>query len=359
MLLFYSKTGGGHRSLGEALSDMLSSRFSIDMIDPQPGIIHFHYRMVSRYALWLWGLEYRYSNRPAQARSAHEYFSRLMKPRLLKILTEAQPDLIISTYPFLTCEIACALCDLRIKIPLVLLQADPSNLHQSWLTERSAEAVLSPTQETYTQSLAAGYSPERLHLSGWPVREQFYNVPMDANPEKLVKLGLKRERFTIFLQGGGEGATRFVQTIENILAIKDVQLILAAGTNQRLLQHFSGNDRILALPFTREIAPYMALADVVMGKAGPNMLFEAGTLGKPFIVTSYIPGQEQPNIEFIKSHRLGWIALDAEKQRSLVESLVTDPSQMDGTKESVAGYHEWNSNRVKLIPSLMSELLQR
>ena len=86
ILLFYSKTGGGHRSLGEALSDRLSPQYSIGMIDPQPGFIHFHYKMVSRYALGLWGLEYRISDRPDLAVSAHEFFSLLMKQRLIKAL---------------------------------------------------------------------------------------------------------------------------------------------------------------------------------------------------------------------------------------------------------------------------------
>jgi processive 1,2-diacylglycerol beta-glucosyltransferase len=241
-----------------------------------------------------------------------------------------------------------------------MLFTDPNGVHASWLTERSAQANLAPTREVHAQALAAGFDPARLHLAGWPVRAQFYRISPAARPETLAKLGLDSGRFTVFLQGGGEGAARFVRTVENLLAAPQVQVILAAGTNRALLERFSRHPQVRALPFTREIAPYMAAADVVMGKAGPNALFEAASLGKPFIATAFIPGQEQANLPFIQRYGLGWVALEAAEQRRLIATLAADRPTLHAMSISVDAYRRWNNEQLeRLVPAVEDALHAR
>jgi UDP-N-acetylglucosamine:LPS N-acetylglucosamine transferase len=360
VLIFVSKTGGGHISLAQALQDRLEPQYSVEMVDPQPAVIHTHYRLLSRHALWLWAAEFRFSDHPARALAAHKTFTALVGRRVRAVLRASQPDLVITTYPFLTYEVTRSLQRLHLRTPFVMLQADPNGVHQTWLSERGADAVFCPTRETHTQTLAAGFKPERVHLTGWPVRGQFYKAHM-PRAQMLQSLGLRPDRFTIFLQGGGEGAAKFVRTVETILEIEDSQVILAAGTNHALLQRFSGVRRgqLVALPFIREIAPYMAAADVVMGKAGPNMLFEAVTLGKPFIATSYIPGQEEVNLEFIQRHQLGWVALDGNSQTELIRRLIGDASALKAMEGCVDVYRRWNTSVNEAIVPVIQTLIGR
>ena len=99
---------------------------------------------------------------------------------------------------------------------------------------------------------------------------------------------------------------RWDRTVANLLAVSQkLQIILATGTNQALYTRFQEVKNLHPLPFTREIAQYMAATDIVVGKAGPNMLFESIALAKPFIATSYIPGQEEGNLELI--HGMTWV----------------------------------------------------
>jgi len=207
------------------------------------------------------------------------------------------------------------------------------------------------------RALAAGFALDRIHITGWPVRSPFYRTHNSIRSEMLARLNLNPSRFTVFLQGGGEGAAKFERAVENILAIgqssagPSIQLILSVGTNRTLLEHFGGVHSLRVVPFTSEIAPFMAAADVVMGKAGPNTLFEAMVLGKPFIATVYIPGQEEPNLEFIQRHQLGWVALDARSQRELITTLATEPAQLMATIEKVKAYRQWNMEANKaLVP---------
>lgn len=368
ILILTSKTGGGHVSLARSMHDLLvNTERSLDIhnptisiVDPQSGFFHLHYRLVSRYALWLWAAEFRFLDTPGRSLLAHKIFARLMRNRLHALLNQVQPDLIITTYPFLSYEVTYVLQQRSSTIPMVMLFSDANSVHASWLTERRASATFATTRETYEQALAIGFAPERLHLVGWPVRSQFYRSDL-SNREKLTQLNLVPNRFTIFLQGGGEGAARIANTIENMLAIDSltnkVQIILATGTNQNLIARYCKVPNVATLPHTDDIAPYMAAADLVMGKAGPNILFETVMLGKPFLATTFIPGQEQENLAFIQRHGLGWVALHPEEQRTLLLELVHNPAQLEALSSTINAYRDWNINANQHIPRLIHELI--
>jgi UDP-N-acetylglucosamine:LPS N-acetylglucosamine transferase len=359
ILILTSKTGGGHISLAESLCDRLAHNYTVELLDPQLRFFHWHYRLVSRYALWLWAAEFQLLDRPWWALQAHRAFTHTVAKPLEAAIKRIQPDLIITTYPFLTYEVVQELKKLGLEIPFVMLFADPNQVHGSWLTERHATATLAPTRETYAQALSVNFDPARLHQVGWPVRDQFYRVNASQRAETLERLGLDSACFTIFLQGGGEGAAQFGRTVEHVLGIdRTLQVILATGTNHALLMRFDGVKNLYALPFTKEIAPYMAAADVIMGKAGPNMLFEAVTLGKPFIATSYIPGQEEANLEFIRRHKLGWVVLKAEQQQMLLSKLLTNPREIQAIEASVVAYRQWNADRADLLRPIIEGLLR-
>lgn len=350
-LILTSKTGGGHVSLAEALRDRLENDFAVTVADPQPGLIHTHYRLLTRYALWLWRAEYAFSDTPRRALAAQRFFSLSGLGPMRRVVDQVDPDVVISTYSFFNDAVQRAVQMARRRAGLLLLLSDPEIVHSTWLTVRDVDVVLAPTRETQAQALTAGFAPDQVQLSGWPVRRQFRDQATLDRAGLLAQLHLDPRRFTIFLQGGGEGAAKFAATVEGLLALqgqadsgaaRPFQIILAVGTNDALRARFQGIPGLYPLPFTKAIAPYMAAADVIMGKAGPNMLFESVTLGKPFIATTFIPGQEEPNLRFIRRHGLGWVALDIPAQRDLVQSLLADPAQLAAMQTSVAAYRDWN-----------------
>lgn len=378
ILILTSKTGGGHVSLAESLRDLLSNNMpvtrdgyeqdtqaaSFTIVDPQPRFFHEHYRFVSRRALWLWAAEFRLLDTPGRALLAHKIFTRLVGRKLTDLLDRTRPDLVITTYPFLTYEVKRVLERRSPAIPLGMLFSDANNIHSALLTERGAAATLAPTRETYAQALAAGFDPRRLYLVGWPVRAQFFNASLlnkDAQQEQRTRMGLAPNRFTVFLQGGGEGAARAASVIDTMPgndALRNrMQVILAAGTNASLLTRYKTMPNLVALPYTKNIAPFMAAADVIMGKAGPNALFEAVMLNKPFIATSFIPGQERDNLSFIQRHGLGWVALRPQEQRALLCRLVCQPDELRAMSSSIEEYRLWNTAANERVCQVVHSLL--
>src|SRR5262249_1333587 len=154
------------------------------------------------------------------------------------------------------------------------------------------------------------------------------------------------------------GTAGIDQTVKSMLAPdRATQIILAVGTNKQLASRFSGIDYLSILPFTRNIAPYMAAADVVIGKAGPNFISEAIMLGKPFLATAFIPGQEAPNLKFLKRHNLGWVCLEPQTQQNLIATLLDNPHALVEKIASVQAYRAWNMQANRHISPLIKSIL--
>ncbi len=91
-------------------------------------------------------------------------------------------------------------------------------------------------------------------------------------------------------------------------------------------KRIKGSERLQVLPYTARSHPSWPASDVIMGKAGPNMLFESMVLGKPFIATSYIPAGTTQS-PFYPAAQPGWVALDPYSQLELVRSLIQQPER--------------------------------
>jgi UDP-N-acetylglucosamine:LPS N-acetylglucosamine transferase len=368
MLILTSKTGGGHVSLAEALRDRLQSDYAICREDLLPGFIPRSYEIITQRASWLWSFAFHLTDTPSMALVGHLTMIPLIAPRLTALLRQFQPDLVLSVHPLLTYAARCVLDQHAPGVPFAMLFSDPIHVHCACFTERQAAAVFAPTQEIYAQALARGFDPARLHYVGWPVRRQFTSIL--ALPREQVMEELNRSQqwdldphlLTIFVASGAEGATHIERAARLVLALsEDVQVIIAAGTNRALYRRCQGIKHLYAFPFTSEIAPFMAVAHVTMGRCSPNILFESVALGKPLIVTSYLPGQEEDNLRFIEHHGLGWSAIEECQLRKLVATLVTefpaDRSMLNVMSAKVQGYQRMNAAANESIVPLIRALI--
>jgi UDP-N-acetylglucosamine:LPS N-acetylglucosamine transferase len=357
ILLITSRTGGGHISLSHALAEMLSDQYETTIADPNPGIIRHYYTWVGRHFLSLWGLSYKSSDNPKAALRLHKMLTLLVRKRLITLIEQIKPCLIITTHTLLSYEVARAIERSGKDIPLIFQFSELEEVHATWVSEKNAAAYLVPTREIYVQAQGQGIDPGRLYLTGMPVRKQFLQDYSTGKAEILASLALDPTMFTVFLQGGAEGASGIDRSVNSLLSLdRHLQIIMAVGTNKSMASRFSGIDRLNVLPFTENIAPYMAAADVIVGKAGPNAIAETVMLGKPFLATSFIPGQEEPNLAFLERYNLGWACLEAGTQRELMAKLLADPALVSQKIDSVRTYRSWNLQANQLLCTVINRL---
>lgn len=75
-----------------------------------------------------------------------------------------------------------------------------------------------------------------------------------------------------------------------------------------------GKVAVVGLGFITNMAEYMVAADVLVSKAGPGTISEAAALSLPVLLTSYLPGQEEGNVDYVVDGGFGSYCQDTDPQ---------------------------------------------
>jgi UDP-N-acetylglucosamine:LPS N-acetylglucosamine transferase len=358
ILILTTHTGGGHLNLAQSLRGLLEEHYEVAIANPQSTMVGDSYTFVIRHFLPFLTWQYSVTDYKFAAFWLHRVLTPFSQRRFLNMIEHFQPQLIITTHAMLSYATARANERRQKRVPLVFQLTDLAELHMTWFTEKKADAYLAPSREIFEQAQKQGISSKRLHITGRPIRRQFLEVAQDVSSETLTALDFDPTVFTIFLQGGAKGSAGTDRTIEILLSMEiPVQIMLAVGDNQRMAARYAGSKQVRTLPFTERIAPYMAAADVIAGKAGASFITEAFMLEKPFLATAFIPGQETPNLQFIERHNLGWVCLDASTQQELFTGIATNPALIAQKMADIRAYKTWNKRANQNICPLIERLL--
>ncbi|KAL7518048.1 hypothetical protein ACHAWX_002912, partial [Stephanocyclus meneghinianus] len=70
--------------------------------------------------------------------------------------------------------------------------------------------------------------------------------------------------------------------------------------------------KVIGLGFITQMADYMVAADVLVSKAGPGTIAEAASLSLPVMLTSFLPGQEEGNVDYVIDGGFGSFISDSD-----------------------------------------------
>ena len=73
----------------------------------------------------------------------------------------------------------------------------------------------------------------------------------------------------------------------------------ADGSLVASLEAKTGNVTVIGLGFVERMAEYMVAADILVSKAGPGTISEAAAVSLPVMLTSFLPGQEEGNVNYV------------------------------------------------------------
>jgi UDP-N-acetylglucosamine:LPS N-acetylglucosamine transferase/membrane protein DedA with SNARE-associated domain len=362
ILILISHSGGGHLNLAQSLRDILTAHYNVVILDPQSRTVEQWYTWVSRHFMRFLYWQFIWTDNKIASWGLQNILTLLGLKQFMRVIEEVEPDLIITTHAMVSYVTARAIETSKKSIPLVFQFTDLERLHMTWFVEKQADAYFAPTREILAQSKQQEIDTARLHTTGRPIRRQFLEVDLNRRYETLTSLGFDPSMFTIFLQGGAKGSASMSvdRTIKNIQATNiPIQIILAAGNNKTMAAQYANVDHIYVLPFTENIAPYMAAVDVIVGKAGASFITEAFMVEKPFIVTAIIPGQETPSLAFIERYNLGWTCLESYEQIELLTKLVHNPTMIATKINNIREYKTWNIQANQEILPIIDQLLDR
>ena len=179
---------------------------------------------------------------------------------------------------------------------------------------------------------------------GLPVAAEFCRPPLDEASRRELKreLGLRGE-FLVVLTGGAEGSGGLRRRAAAILRqVDNVDVAVICGRNRSLrrrvgrLAERTGDGRLTAQGFVGNMADWLRCADIVVGKAGPGTIAEATCCGAPLVLTSFVPGQEKGNAEFVTEAGAGVYAPRPRQLAAEVGRLRRDPAALAAMRDASA-----------------------
>ena len=219
-------------------------------------------------------------------------------------------------------------------------------------SETNPDFMITPSDELKSSFIDQGVKENKLIPLGIPVKRA-YSEDYDIN-ECKKKVGLDINKRYVLLLTGSMGFGNVEEIVDELKNnIKDINLIVACGTNKELYEKLNKKDNVIALEFTENIDLYMKSSDIILSKPGGLTTTEIAVLGKPFIHTMPIPGCENYNANFFESHKMSLKCMNISE---IVESTKLLLENKDLCRELVENQRKYmNRNSCKDLVNLIKK----
>jgi 1,2-diacylglycerol 3-beta-galactosyltransferase len=349
ILYLFSDTGGGHRSAANAIINAVDhlhkekySQKMVDVFATCSGFLNMFaklYGPVIKFYPKMWGQLYYWLDDESKLERLEKMSRPFISKELIKLLKNEKPDIVVSVHPMINHLTAGAIKKVERKIPFVVVITDPVTLHRAWITPEADQCIVA-TPEAKAAAIMYGMPEEKIKVIGMPIDPKFFLKDKEKR-EARAKDQLQPRTFTVLLMGGGEGAGKMYEIIDEIEKKKlKVQLIVIAGRNKNLENRLVRDKEKFGFPmrvygFTDQVHELMSESDLIITKAGPGTIAEAMAMGLPIIITSWLPGQEEGNVEYVVRENVGHVSRDPERVVELVQELMKT-SKFEELKKNIS-----------------------
>lgn len=347
VLILSVSAGGGHGHAAGAIRDYIKlndSSSDVKIVDTLKYInpiidkvVIGSYLKTIKVTPSLYGKLYSHSEEDyGLATTISSKFIEIMAYKLLPLLDEYNPDVLISTHSFATEMISIVKSKYDIYIPAISVITDYYP-HSSWLHSHIDAHIVSNC-DMVENIVSKGIPRNTIYSLGIPVKPCFIEK-YDRN-QTLNELNLSTDKTTILIMGGSLGMGKITDLYEKLVTIeKDIQIIVVTGSNKKLYRELmqlkelsSKETRIIG--FTNKVNKYMQACDLLLTKPGGLTITEALICGIPLGLFSPIPGQEEKNAQFLLKHNLAVNLSDMNNCNEIIENLLDSHEKLKIMKEN-------------------------
>lgn len=368
ILILSASTGGGHMRASRAIENYMSEHdksANVKIVDSLLYINPILNKTVTSGYVYLatktpkiYGKLYELTNKEDRWISFVSRLNYLFANKLLPLIDEFKPDVIITTHPFPTEMVSILKSKELVNIPLVCIMTDYAP-HKTWVNQQ-VDAYIVSNDDMVKEMNDIGIREEVIYPYGIPIEQVFF----EKKDKDLVldELELNPNLPTILMMAGSFGVTNVFKIYEDIINIdRDFQVIVITGKNQRLYDEFAkvinkSEKQTKLIYFTDEVNKFMQAADIIITKPGGLTITEALASNIPMAIFDAIPGQEEENADFLINHNM---AIKLEKGQScdkLIEELLINKEKLNNMKEACKSFDKNDSS--KNICALINELVE-
>lgn len=364
ILIFYASYGGGHLNAAKSINDYIINNYpnnDVELIDCMKYVnktieklTTAAYREMAKKAPWAWGKIYSDSQKGPLAHLSSRS-NKIMAIKLLRLLREKQPDVIISTHPFGSqmCSYLKRKNKITAKIATIMTDFSP---HDQWLVgHKFTDYFFVANDKMKNYLINKRITENKISVTGIPISNRFlktYN-----KKEILDAYNLSEDKFTVLFFGGGEfglGKTKTAEIFESFVqeSLKNkIQIIAIAGKNpkmkasfEEIVSKYSVNttttnitditNNVKILEFTNQVPELMSISDLVVTKPGGLTTSESLASHLPMLIINPIPGQEEENAEFLEDKGIAIWLRKNDDSKLIIENLLADKQKLNLMKEN-------------------------
>lgn len=352
ILIFYASYGGGHLHAAQSIHDYIDANYNnmdIELIDCMKyvnktieKITTTAYQEMAKKAPWAWGRIYSDSQKGPLAHISSRS-NKIMAIKLLKLLREKKPDLIISTHPFGSqmCSYLKRKGKIFAKIATIMTDFAP---HDQWLVGNDFTDYYFVAHDKMKQYLVSKNIPEsKIFATGIPISNKF---SQKYDKHILLKnFELSEHKKTILFFGGGEfglGKTKTLQIFENFVTSNhNIQMIAISGKNlkmqegfKEIVEKYNKSIDMKILSYTDQVPELMYISDLVVTKPGGLTTSESLASHLPMVIINPIPGQEEENAEFLENKGIAIWIRKSDDSKNIIENLLSNNDKLQSMKEN-------------------------
>ena len=372
IILTCNNAGGGHKAAVAALTEIFQQQnrpWDVEVLDldvalkwadplflvaRRPSTIVYNWMLRNELTFWS-----RY------AVHIMHFFMGLMSRVyifILKVFFEkTRPDIVISVNSHYNRFLFQSLRAAERRVPLVTILTDFADRPPHFWFEHQPQDVICGTRLAAEQAREFVREERVWRVHGMVVHPRFYQEGAQQRSSALMALGLQADATTVVVCFGSHGNGRMLDIARHLASAgKRMQLIMLCGKNKKIAQKL----RQLKSPipihiegFTNEMASWLRLGDIFVGKPGPGAISEALAVGLPVIVLQNWKtlDHERYNARWVEEEGVGLSVRRIDEITTAIESIL-DPRKNDLLRRNI------DANRPQAIfevPEIIEKILAR
>ena len=376
IIILSASTGGGHMSAANCVKEYLNENGdsatvidTLEYISPllNKTVVEVYEHLAKKHPT-IWKLMYTTTNKKSLNKIV-EIINKTISKKLIPLVAEEKPDLIISTHPFSTEMISHLKKNENLNIPLICIMTDYAP-HRTWLSP-NVDSYVVANEEMIEPMEEMGVEKNKIHPFGIPVDNDFFNFV--NKKEELRNLGLRDDLPTILIMAGNFGLANIGKVFVKLQKVDlDFQIIIITGKNKGLFndlkqlthgKRLRKRDKILAkmhlknisekhlkimavkksdefkitkptklIYYTNEVDKYMHVSDLIITKPGGLTISEALACNLPMALFGTIPGQEEENANFLVGKNMAVKLENASGEENIIRNLLLNPEKLNFMK---------------------------
>lgn len=261
--------------------------------------------------------------------------------RLMKVIQEEQPDMILCTHPACISGLDYIKEKKKFSFTLAAICTD-FDFHPFFVSSQVDYFFVAHSNLKNKLIHTFGIEAHKIFDFGIPIRSAF-NQSTKKKHEKGFCLHNPKEKIHLLVIGG---ATCF-GPMEDIIHVFEpyqsyFQITMITGKNKKLYKKLTQENYsyVDVLGYVENMNEWYSRVDLVVSKPGGLTISEAIASGTPFIIFQPIPGHEEANKDFLQEQGLGVYVEDMKRLPDYILALVQNQKEWLAWKKRIKNFYK-------------------